>query len=108
MQDAGFDVQTEEQTGDPGSVLPTLVKARAPALLVMGAPVRSGFWQLLGGSTTARLLKRSDVPVLANAICAAERPAFALCTSAAWQRSRRAVQISRSRLVASSSKTLCR
>ena len=34
--DPKVDVQTEEQTGDSGSVLPTLVKARAPALPCRG------------------------------------------------------------------------
>jgi len=50
--------------GEPQKVLPELVKRQAPALLVMGAFGHSRLRQLLVGSTTTRLLRLSDVPVL--------------------------------------------
>jgi nucleotide-binding universal stress UspA family protein len=45
-------------------VLPELVKRQAPALLVMGAFGHARLRQRRVGSTTARLLRLSDVPVL--------------------------------------------
>jgi len=45
-------------------VLPALVKARGAGLLVMGAYGHSRIRQLIVGSTTSTLLRRSEVPVL--------------------------------------------
>lgn len=61
---AGMAVETELVPGEPQRVLPTLVKAQGPALLVMGAYGHSRLRQLLLGSTTTTLLRLSDVPVL--------------------------------------------
>lgn len=61
---AGVTVETELAAGDPQQVLPALVKAHAPSLLVMGAFGHSRLRQLLLGSTTTSLLRLSDVPVL--------------------------------------------
>ncbi|MBX3636095.1 MAG: universal stress protein [Rubrivivax sp.] len=61
---AGVDAQTELAPGEPQQVLPALVRARAPALLVMGAFGHSRLRQWLLGSTTTSLLRMSTVPVL--------------------------------------------
>lgn len=60
----GIDTQTELMAGEPQAVLPALVKAQGPALLVMGAFGHSRLRQLLLGSTTTTLLRLSEVPVL--------------------------------------------
>lgn len=57
-------VETELLPGEPQRVLPGLVKAQGPALLVMGAYGHSRLRQLIVGSTTSTLLRLSDVPVL--------------------------------------------
>ena len=64
LQAAGATAETELVAGEPQQVLPELVKRRAPALMVMGAFGHSRLRQLLVGSTTASLLRLSDVPVL--------------------------------------------
>ena len=64
LQATGATAETELATGEPQQVLPQLVKRQAPALLVMGAFGHSRLRQLLFGSTTASLLRLSDVPVL--------------------------------------------
>ncbi|MBP6251595.1 MAG: universal stress protein [Rubrivivax sp.] len=64
LQAAGFAAQTELIAGEPQAVLPGLVKAQGPALLVMGAFGHSRLRQLVLGSTTTTLLRRSEVPVL--------------------------------------------
>ena len=64
LQAAGATVQTELVAGEPQQVLPELVKRQAPALLVMGAFGHSRLRQWMLGSTTTRLLRLSDVPVL--------------------------------------------
>lgn len=61
---AGFSAEVELLAGEPQAVLPGLVKAGAPALMVMGAFGHSRLRHLLFGSTTASLLRMSDVPVL--------------------------------------------
>lgn len=61
---AGFVADIEVADGEPERVLPALVKAQAPALLVIGAFAHSRLRQLLLGSTTSTLLRVSDVPVL--------------------------------------------
>lgn len=64
LQAADVVVETELLAGEPRQVLPELVKHRAPALLVMGAFGHSRLRQMLLGSTTTRLLRLSNVPVL--------------------------------------------
>jgi nucleotide-binding universal stress UspA family protein len=64
LQAAGATAETELVPGDPQQVLPALVKRQGPALLVMGAFGHSRLRQWLWGSTTTRLLRLSDVPVL--------------------------------------------
>lgn len=61
---AGLAVDTDLVPGEPQRVLPDLVKAQGPALLVMGAYGHSRLRQLIVGSTTSTLLRLSDVPVL--------------------------------------------
>jgi len=61
---AGFYVETELAAGEPEDVLPVLVAAHAPALLVMGAYGHSRIRQLIVGSTTTTLLRTSMAPVL--------------------------------------------
>jgi nucleotide-binding universal stress UspA family protein len=64
LAEAGATVETELASGEPQQVLPALVKAQAPALLVMGAYGHSRWRQWLMGSTTTTVLRLSDVPVL--------------------------------------------
>lgn len=64
LEAAGASVEIEFAGGDPQRVLPALVKAQAPSLLVMGAFGHSRLRQFVLGSTTATLLRMSDVPVL--------------------------------------------
>lgn len=64
LQAAGFRADTELRPGEPQAVLPGLVKAQGPALLVMGAFGHSRLRQMLLGSTTSTLLRLSEVPVL--------------------------------------------
>jgi nucleotide-binding universal stress UspA family protein len=64
LQDAGITAETELAPGAPETVLPALVRAQAPALLVIGAYRHSRLRQFLLGSTTSTLLRVSDVPVL--------------------------------------------
>ena len=59
-----MDASTQLLAGEPQDVLPELVRAQAPALLVMGAYGHSRLRQWLLGSTTSTLLRLSDVPVL--------------------------------------------
>jgi nucleotide-binding universal stress UspA family protein len=61
---AGVVAETELVPGEPQRVLPALVKAQGPALLVMGAYGHARWRQWLFGSTTSTLLRVSDVPVL--------------------------------------------
>lgn len=61
---AGVPVSSELAVGEPQQVLPQLASARAPGLLVMGAFGHSRLRQWLLGSTTATLLRHSDMPVL--------------------------------------------
>lgn len=63
VQATGATAETELATGEPQQVLPQLVKRQASTRLVMGAFGRSRLRQLLIGSTTASLLRLSDVPV---------------------------------------------
>ncbi len=60
----GRSVQTTLVPGDAQQVLPGLVQAQGPALLVMGAFGHARWRQWLLGSTTATLLRLSHVPVL--------------------------------------------
>ena len=60
----GMAVQTELLDGEPQRVLPALVKARGPALLVLGANSHSRLRKWVFGSTTATLLRLGEVPVL--------------------------------------------
>jgi nucleotide-binding universal stress UspA family protein len=60
----GVTVDTRLVAGEPQQVLPALVKAQAPALLVIGAYGHSRLHQWVLGSTTTTLLRLSDVPVL--------------------------------------------
>ena len=64
LQAAGVVAETDLVPGEPQAVLPGLVKAQGPALLVMGAFGHSRLRQLLLGSTTSTLLRLSEVPVL--------------------------------------------
>ena len=64
LQAGGVEAEVELAAGEPQQVLPALVKRQAPALLVMGAFGHSRLRQWLVGSTTARVLRLSDVPVL--------------------------------------------
>lgn len=64
LQAAGFDAQTELTPGEPQAVLPGLVKAQGPALLVVGAFGHSRLRRLVLGSTATTLLRLSEVPVL--------------------------------------------
>jgi len=64
LEAAGATAETERVAGEPQQVLPGLVGRHAPALLVMGAFGHSRLRQLLFGSTTSRMLRLSDVPVL--------------------------------------------
>ncbi|MEO8060020.1 MAG: universal stress protein [Burkholderiales bacterium] len=64
LQASGFAVAMELVAGEPQAVLPTLVKAQGPAILVMGAFGHSRLRQLVLGSTTMTLLRLSEVPVL--------------------------------------------
>jgi nucleotide-binding universal stress UspA family protein len=61
---AGIVAEMELVPGEPQRVLPALVKAQGPALLVMGAYGHARWRQWLFGSTTSTLLRVSDVPVL--------------------------------------------
>ncbi len=61
---AGFSVETTLVPGEPEQVLPELVAAQAPALLVMGAYGHSRIRQLIVGSVTTTLLRVSEMPVL--------------------------------------------
>ncbi len=61
---AGVSAETQLLAGEPQQVLPALVKAGSPALLVMGAYGHSRLRQWLRGSTTTTLLRLSDVPAL--------------------------------------------
>ena len=60
---AGRVVDTLLVPGEPQRVLPDLVQAHGPALLVMGAYGQSRLRQLVLGSTTSTLLRLSNVPV---------------------------------------------
>jgi nucleotide-binding universal stress UspA family protein len=60
----GREVDTALVPGEPQHVLPGLVRAQGPALLVIGAYGHSRLRQLIVGSTTSTLLRLSDVPVL--------------------------------------------
>jgi nucleotide-binding universal stress UspA family protein len=64
LAEAGVAVDTTLTPGEPQAVLPALVKAQAPALLVMGAYGHSRLRQWIRGSTTTTLLRLSDVPAL--------------------------------------------
>ncbi len=64
LQAAGFAAEIELTAGEPQAVMPGLVKAQGPALLVMGAFGHSRLRQLVLGSTTTTLLRLSEVPVL--------------------------------------------
>jgi nucleotide-binding universal stress UspA family protein len=64
LQAAGFSVETVLKAGEPQAVLPGLVKAQGPSLLVMGAYGHSRLRQFVLGSTTTTLLRSSEVPVL--------------------------------------------
>jgi nucleotide-binding universal stress UspA family protein len=64
LRAAGAVAQIERVAGEPQQVLPEIVKRHAPALLVMGAFGHSRLRRWLVGSTTSRLLRLSDVPVL--------------------------------------------
>jgi len=64
LVDADVAVRTELATGEPQAVLPALVRAQAPALLVMGAFGHSRLRRWVLGSTTSTLLRLSDVPAL--------------------------------------------
>lgn len=64
LEAEGRSVDSELIEGEPEQVLPQHLKARPPALLVMGAYGHSRLWQWLRGSTTTSLLRLSDVPVL--------------------------------------------
>lgn len=57
-------VTTTLLAGEPQLALPALVKAQAPALLVMGAFGHSRLRQWLRGSVTTSLLRLSNVPAL--------------------------------------------
>jgi nucleotide-binding universal stress UspA family protein len=61
LQAAGFSAETELMAGEPQAVLPARVKAKGPALLVMGAFGHSRLRQLFLGSTTTTLLRLSEV-----------------------------------------------
>lgn len=61
---AGVDAETQLVAGEPQQVLPGLVRSLGPSLLVMGAFGHSRLRQWVLGSTTATLLRLSDVPVL--------------------------------------------
>lgn len=60
----GFDVQTQLIGGEPNVVLPAFAQQHKVQLLVMGAFGHSWLKQLVSGSTTATVLRVSDVPVL--------------------------------------------
>ncbi|MFN3297991.1 universal stress protein [Caldimonas sp.] len=60
----GVRAESEWARGPAEAVLPALVKAHKPALLVMGAFGHSWLRRLLLGSTTSTLLRVSEVPVL--------------------------------------------
>jgi len=64
LQAAGCSAETTLTPGEAQAVLPGLVKAQGPALLVMGAFGHSRLRQLVLGSTTSTLLRLSEVPVL--------------------------------------------
>jgi nucleotide-binding universal stress UspA family protein len=64
LSEAGVAAGAQLLIGDPQQVLPQAVKARGPALLVMGAFGHSRLRQWVRGSTTTTLLRRSEVPVL--------------------------------------------
>jgi nucleotide-binding universal stress UspA family protein len=64
LAQAGVDVTTALRPGEPRQVLPPLLKAQGPALLVMGAYGHSRLRQWVFGSTTSTLLRLIDVPVL--------------------------------------------
>jgi len=60
----GITAVSELAPGEPQQVLPGLVRALGPSLLVMGAFGHSRLRQWVLGSTTTTLLRLSDVPVL--------------------------------------------
>lgn len=61
---AGRVMDTTRVTGEPQRVLPDLVQAHGPALLVMGTFGHSRLRQLVLVSTTSTLLRLRSVPVL--------------------------------------------
>lgn len=61
---AGFETGVNLSPGEPEHIVPALLKAQGPALLVMGAYGHSRMHRLIVGSTTRSLLRLSDMPVL--------------------------------------------
>jgi len=65
LRRAGYDVQEEIARGNPETVIPDILNAEDIDLLVMGAFGHSRIREILGGSTTLRLLRSSNKAILA-------------------------------------------
>ncbi|GGM62047.1 nucleotide-binding universal stress UspA family protein [Halarchaeum rubridurum] len=61
---AGLDAKTEIVEGDPAGEILSYVADNAIDLVVMGTHGREGAARAVLGSTTERVLRRADVPVL--------------------------------------------
>lgn len=64
LQQAGFSVTADVQSGDPEKVIADYVTQRQISLLLMGAYGHSRIRHLVIGSTTVQLLRSVQVPVL--------------------------------------------
>ncbi len=60
----GWKLRERHAVGFPGDVLPDIVEAEKPDLLVMGSHGHGAFASAVLGSVSARLLARTKVPVL--------------------------------------------
>ncbi|MFA9501303.1 universal stress protein [Natrinema sp. H-ect1] len=74
VRDAGLDVETHVQKDIPSQGLLEYVDDRDIDLVAMGTHGRTGFDRVLLGSTTARLVRRAPVPVLAVRPAAGSEP----------------------------------
>ena len=64
LRDRGVDVETEVLQGEPYRTIVDYANSRAVDVVVMPTRGRTGLERLLLGSTTERVLRQSDVPVL--------------------------------------------
>ena len=60
----GYAVQTEVRVGDPESVIDAVGREQAAALVIMTTHGHTGLVRLILGSVTAKVVRRSTVPIL--------------------------------------------